>query len=72
MNSVVSLILKGYNMHARKQLAHVIEQVLEQDQDTDIDQSTVEDYKKLNDKCDIVIGKIKGRKGKKTEQQVGE
>jgi len=57
-------------MHARKQLATVIEQVLEQE--TDVDPSTVEEYKKLNDKCDIVISKIKGRKGKKTEQQVGD
>lgn len=57
-------------MHARKQLANVIEQVLEQE--PDVDPSTVEEYKKLNDKCDTVISKIKGRKGKKTEQQVGE
>jgi hypothetical protein len=59
-------------MHARKQLATVIEQVLEQEMETDVDPSTVEEYKKLNDKCDIVISKIKGRKGKKTEQQVGD
>lgn len=59
-------------MHARKQLANVIEQVLEQDSDPDVDSSTLEEYKKLNDKCDVVISKIKVRKGKKTEQQVGE
>lgn len=57
-------------MHARKQLANVIEQVLEQE--PDVNPSTVEEYKKLNDKCDTVINKIKCRKGKKTEQQVGE
>lgn len=58
-------------MHSRKQLAKVIEQVLEQ-QDPEVESTTVEDYKQLNDKCDVVISKIKTRKGKKTIQQVGE
>lgn len=31
----------------------------------DLEEATVEDYKKLNDKLDGVISKIKGRKGKK-------
>jgi len=31
----------------------------------DLKETTVEDYKKLNDKLDGVISKIKGRKGKK-------
>jgi hypothetical protein len=37
-----------------------------------LDVSTVNSYKQLNDKCDAVISKIKGRKGKKTTQQTGE
>lgn len=31
----------------------------------DLEEATVEDYKKLNDKCDKVMSKIKGRKEKK-------
>jgi len=31
----------------------------------DLENETIEDYKKLNDKLDDVISKIKGRKGKK-------
>jgi hypothetical protein len=58
-------------MHVRRQLAQVIDQILETEQE-EIEPSTVEDYKKLNDKCDVVISKVKGRKGKKTEHQVGE
>ena len=61
-------------MHARKRLANVIEQILtsEQDRLEEVEVATVDDYKKLNDKCDAVIGKIKSRKGKKTIQQIGE
>ena len=61
-------------MHSRKQLANVIDQILtsEKEQLEEVDASTVDDYKKLNDKCDVVIGKIKKRKGKKTIQQSGE
>lgn len=52
----------------RKQLAEVIEQVLEQESDKlDLDSSMVDDYKKLNDKCDVVIGKIKNRKKRKNK-----
>lgn len=52
----------------RKQLAEVIEQVLEQESDKlDLDSSMVDDYKKLNDKCDVVIGKIKNRKKRKSK-----
>jgi len=58
-------------MHARNQLAKVIDQILEQEE-AEVESTTVEEYKKLNDKCDIVISKIKSRKGKKTTQQVGE
>lgn len=52
----------------RKQLAEVIEQVLEQESDKlDLDSSMVDDYKKLNDKCDVVIDKIKNRKKRKSK-----
>ncbi len=61
-------------MHSRKQLAKVIDQILttEQEQVEELETTTVDDYKKLNEKCDAVIGKIKNRKGKKTSQQTGE
>jgi hypothetical protein len=68
------LIQRRFNMHARKRLANVIEQIIqsEKEQLEEVEVSTVDDYKKLNDKCDAVIGKIKNRKGKKTIQQTGE
>lgn len=54
-------------MYSRKQLAIVIDQILtETDVVKEVDSSTVDDYNKLNDKCDIVIDKIKSRKGKKS------
>jgi len=61
-------------MHSRKRLANVIDQILtsEQEKLETVEVSTVEDYKKLNDKCDAVIVKIKKRKGKKNIQQSGE
>jgi len=61
-------------MHSRKRLANVIDQILtsEQEKLDTVEVSTVEDYKKLNDKCDAVIVKIKKRKGKKNIQQSGE
>lgn len=61
-------------MHSRKQLATVIDQILttEKEQLEELETTTVDDYKKLNDKCDVVIGKIKNRKGKKKIQQSGE
>jgi uncharacterized spore protein YtfJ len=34
----------------------------------EVEPSTIEDYKKLNDKCDAVISKIKNRK-KKTKKE---
>lgn len=56
----------------RKQLAQVIEQILETQEENvkEADSTTVEEYKKLNDKCDIVIGKVKNRKGKKIARQI--
>jgi len=58
----------------RKQLAAAITQLVDIDPEVKegIDNSTIEDYKKLNDKCDKVISKIKSRKGKKNSQQSGE
>lgn len=34
----------------------------------DLEDATVEEYKKLNDKCDQVISKIKGRKERKRKK----
>ena len=62
-------------MHSRKRLATVIEQVLtsEQEQVSEVESSTIDEYKKLNEKCDTVITKIKNRKkGKKNSQQAEE
>ena len=61
-------------MHAQKRLVNAIELVLEEEQSSeDLNPDTVEDYKKLNDRINIVISKIKGRKSKKTDkQQLGE
>lgn len=35
----------------------------------ELDKSTVEDYNKLNDKCDQVISKIKDRKKQKSKNK---
>lgn len=64
-------------MHSRKRLANVIDQVLTSDKEQleELETTTVDDYKKLNDKCDAVISKIKIRKSKKSKKaikQVGE
>ena len=58
-------------MHSRKQLANVIDQILttEQEQVAEVEAATIDEYKKLNEKCDTVITKIKTRKGKKNSQQ---
>lgn len=58
-------------MHSRKRLAKVIDQIIvsEQEQVTEVEASTIDEYKKLNEKCDTVITKIKARKGKKNSQQ---
>ncbi len=61
-------------MHSRKRLAKVIDQIIisEQEQLEELETTTVDDYKKLNDKCDAVIGKIKNRKSKKTTKKSGD
>ena len=48
-------------MHVRKQLAQVIDQILETEQE-EIEPSTVEEYKKLGESCDQVLEKNKKRK----------
>ena len=59
-------------MHSRKQLANVIDQILTSEQEIEIlERNTVDDYKKLNDKCDVVIEKIKARKSKKNCKKIG-
>jgi hypothetical protein len=61
-------------MHSRKQLANVIAEILTSEIEIDCDcinQSTVDEYRKLNDKCDAVIEKIRERKSKKSNQ-IGE
>lgn len=35
----------------------------------EVEEKTINDYKKLNEKCDIVISKIKDRKDKKTQSK---
>lgn len=63
-------------MHARKRLANVIDQIVTSEtqklEEVVAETSTIDEYKKLNEKCDVVIDKIKTRKGKKTSQQAGE
>jgi hypothetical protein len=56
-------------MHARKQLATVIDQIVTSEKVEEVETSTIDEYKKLNEKCDTVITKIKTRKGKKNSQQ---
>lgn len=53
-------------MTHRTQLAKVIEEVIESDKvnSKDVSQDMLDEYKSLNDKCDIVISKIKQRKSK--------
>ena len=64
-------------MHSRKRLANVIDQILtsEKEQLEEVESTIVDDYKKLNDKCDTTITNIKTRKSKKskkTTQKSGE
>lgn len=61
-------------MHSRKQLATVIDTIItsEQEKVAEVEASTIDEYKKLNEKCDDVITKIKTRKGKKKTVQQSE
>lgn len=45
----------------RKQLSHVINNIINEVVE-EVKPELIDDYKKLNDKCDIVIYKIKVRK----------
>ena len=51
-------------MRSRKQLAEVIDIIVDT-KEADIEPSTIDEYKRLNKKCDTVIEKIKTRKRKK-------
>lgn len=60
---------------SRKQLAQVIDEIIDAEPniEKEIAPVVVEEYKKLNDKCDVVINKIKTRKRKKkNSNQSGE
>lgn len=56
-------------MPRNKQLAQVIDQIIDTDPtiEQDIEPVIVEDYKRLNNKCDRVITKINKRKKNKTQ-----
>lgn len=58
-------------MHSRKRLASVIDQIITSEEEnlTEVEATTIDEYKKLNEKCDTVITKIRSRKGKKNSQQ---
>ena len=60
-------------MSSRKRLATVIDQILtsEKDQAENVEASIVDDYKKLNEKCDATMDRFNSRKkkGKKKIQQ---
>lgn len=57
-------------MHSRKQLAQVIDQIIVDVKDnSDVEPSIVDEYKKLDEKCDEVICKIKNRKVKKNTKR---
>lgn len=51
-------------MSHRKQLATVIENIIfsEELDPKNVEESTINDYKSLNEKCDTIISKIKKRK----------
>ena len=55
---------------SRKQLALVINEIIETDPtiEQDIEPVVVEDYKRLSEKCDAVITKINKRKKRKTQK----
>jgi len=47
----------------------VVEEYISNAEDTEMDENNIEGYKKLNEKCDVVISKIKNRKNtKKTKK----
>lgn len=50
-------------MHSRKQVAAVLDQILDSEEvSQEIEPETVKEYKRLNEKCDQVICRIKDRK----------
>ncbi len=53
-------------MFNRQQVSSVIDKIILDETDTElVEKETVSGYKELNDKCDVVISKIKNRKAKK-------
>lgn len=49
----------------RKQLSSIIASVIQTDRELEeVKQEIIEDYQKLNEKCDHIISKIKTRKNK--------
>jgi hypothetical protein len=52
----------------RKQITSVIDQIItaSSPEMEPVEPSIISDYKRLNDKCDTVIAKIKARKDKKS------
>lgn len=59
-------------MHSRKQLAIVIDEIIASENNVSLEESIVNDYKKLNEKCDSIICKIRNRKKQKDQQKSGE
>jgi hypothetical protein len=51
-------------MQPRKQLAHVIDELLASEE-VSLEQTTLDEYKKLSEACDEVLEKIRKRKQEK-------
>lgn len=54
-------------MSPQKQLSHFIDTILltyALSKNTDVEEALLEDYRKLNEKCDNIISKIRERKEK--------
>jgi len=59
-------------MHSRKQMAEVLDQILEVEEvEQVIEPEVVEEYKRLNDKCEHVICRIHDRKKKRLATKEG-
>ena len=56
ISSVASLTPKRNKMQAHQQISAVIDHIVEEG--SNLDPATIEDYKKLNDKINVVISKI--------------
>lgn len=56
-------------MPNNEQLAKIINTEVTHEHPEDVEVKTINEYKKLNEKCDAVICKIKDRKKKKTSKK---